>query len=130
VEGDTLITISSKGSFSNTEKFLKRSIISNYNSIFEKYGKEGVRLLSSATPVDTGKTSESWTYEVKKSKSGISIEWSNSNVVNGVPIAIIIQYGHATQNGAYIQGQDYINPVIKPLFDKLTDNLWKDVSKV
>ena len=125
-----MITISSKGSFSNTEKFLKRSIISNYNSIFEKYGKEGVRLLSSATPVDTGKTSESWTYEVKKSKSGISIEWSNSNVVNGVQIAVIIQYGHGTQNGAYIQGQDYINPVIKPLFDILTNDIWKDVSKV
>lgn len=125
-----MITISSKGSFSNTEKFLKRSIISNYNSIFEKYGKEGVRLLSSATPVDTGKTSESWAYEVKKSKSGISIEWSNSNVVNGVQIAVIIQYGHGTQNGAYIQGQDYINPVIKPLFDILTNDIWKDVSKV
>lgn len=125
-----MITISSKGSFSNTEKFLKRSIISNYNSIFEKYGKEGVRLLSSATPVDTGKTSESWTYEVKKSKRGTSIEWSNSNVVNGVQIAVIIQYGHGTQNGAYIQGQDYINPVIKPLFDILTNDIWKDVSKV
>ena len=103
---------------------------SNYNSIFEKYGKEGVRLLSSATPVDTGKTSESWTYDVKKSKRGISIEWSNSNVINGVQIAVIIQYGHGTQNGAYIQGQDYINPVIKPLFDILTNDIWKDVSKV
>ena len=125
-----MITISSKGSFSNTEKFLKRSMKSNYNSIFEKYGKEGVRLLSSATPVDTGKTSESWTYDVKKSKRGISIEWSNSNVINGVQIAVIIQYGHGTQNGAYIQGQDYINPVIKPLFDILTNDIWKDVSKV
>lgn len=125
-----MITISSKGNFNNTEKFFKKVATSNYISVFDKYGKEGVRLLSSATPVDTGKTSESWTYEVKKSKSGISIEWSNSNVVNGVQIAVIIQYGHGTQNGAYIQGQDYINPVIKPLFDILTNDIWKDVSKV
>lgn len=125
-----MITISSKGNFNNTEKFFKKVISSNYLSIFEKYGKEGVRLLSSATPVDTGKTSESWTYDVKKSKRGISIEWSNSNVINGVQIAVIIQYGHGTQNGAYIQGQDYINPVIKPLFDILTNDIWKDVSKV
>ena len=125
-----MITISSKGNFNNTEKFFKKVISSNYLSIFEKYGKEGVRLLASATPIDSGKTANSWSYDIQKNKSGISIIWSNSNIIDGVSIAIIIQYGHATRSGSYIQGKDYINPAIKPLFDKLTEDLYKDVNKV
>lgn len=124
-----MISISSKGNFNNTEKFLKKNMNSNFTSIFDKYGKSGVELLSSATPIDSKKTATSWKYEIKKNKKGTSIVWSNSNVVDGVPIAIIIQYGHATGTGGYVQGRDYINPAMRPLFDKITNNIWTEVNK-
>lgn len=99
-----------------------------YMAIFDKYGNEGVLALSAATPVDSGETAKSWSYKIRQTKSGIKLTWTNSNVVDGIPIAIIIQYGHGTRNGGYVQGLDYINPAMRPIFEKLTNELWKEVA--
>lgn len=122
-----MVVITSKGSFQKTKSFLKKASKIDYRSILEKYAKEGVRALERATPVDTGLTARSWDYEISVTRSGYSISWTNSNVVDGVPIAIILQYGHGTRNGGYVQGIDYINPAIRPIFDKIQEELWKEV---
>lgn len=96
----------------------------------EKYAQEGVNALKAATPHDTGKTASSWSYEIKRTNNSITINFNNSNIVNGVPIAIILQYGHGTRNGGYVKGRDYINPAIQPIFDKLTNDAWKEVTKL
>jgi hypothetical protein len=124
-----MIKISHSGNFNKTEKFLKGVINPNYINILEKYGREGVAALSAATPVDSGETAKSWGYEIKQTRGGMKISWTNSNIVNGVPIAIIIQYGHATNNGGYVQGRDYINPALQPIFDKMADEVWKGVTR-
>lgn len=113
-----------------TEVFLKRARTSfQKDQIFKKYGEMGVDALRKATPKDTGRTSESWYYEVKEDKSGITIEWSNRNINDYVNIAVIIQYGHGTGTGGYVKGVDYINPAMKPVFDKIVDGLWKEVTR-
>lgn len=122
-----MIKISHRGSFKNTERLFSKSQKINFLNILERYAREGVDALSSATPIDTSLTSNSWSFEVKVTKKGYSISWHNSNIVDGVPIAIILQYGHATKNGGYVQGQDYINPAIKPVFNAISENLWKEV---
>ena len=124
-----MIVISHKGSFKNTDNFLKRMSSSEYLKVLDKYGKEGVSILASVTPVDSGKTAESWGYEITRSSSGAKISWTNFNVINGTPIAIILQYGHGTRNGGYVEGRDYINPAIKPIFDRLASDVWKEVIK-
>lgn len=116
-----------KGSFRKTEKFLKKSFGLNYKNVLEKYAIEGVSALSANTPIDTGETAASWSYEIIKKGSGISIVWNNSNVQNGVNIALILQYGHGTGTGGYVVGIDYINPALKPIFDKMADAAWKEV---
>lgn len=95
----------------------------------EQYGERGVAALAAATPVDTGLTAQSWYYTIKRQNGKITISFCNSNIVNGVPIAIVLQYGHATRNGGWIEGLDYINPAIQPIFDELTKNAWKEVTK-
>ena len=122
-----VISVKVKGDFNKTLSFLENAKKFNPTRILEKYGKAGVIALSQATPVDSGETASSWYYEVKKERSGYILQFGNSNVVNGVPIAIILQYGHGTKNGGYVQGRDYINPTIQPLFDKMADDLWKEV---
>jgi hypothetical protein len=122
-----MITFKQSGNFDNLEKFLKKPV--DIMSILHQYGKEGVDALSAATPSDTGLTSQSWSYEIKNSRGKISLIWTNSNTVNGVPIVVFIQYGHATSNGGYVQGRDFINPVMQPIFDKIVDEIWKGVSK-
>lgn len=97
--------------------------------MFEKYGKQGVAALASATPVDSGKTANSWSYKIENNRGSISISFFNSNIQNGVPIAIIIQYGHGTRNGGWVQGRDYINPAIQPIFDQMTKEIWREVTK-
>ena len=124
-----MIIISHSGSFSNIENFFTRSISHTYLLALEKYGREGVAALSSATPVDTGETAGAWNYEVVMTSGGFKIAWTNSNIVNGVPIAILIQYGHGTRNGGYVQGRDYINPAMQPIFDKMANEMWKEVIK-
>ncbi len=122
-----MIKFKVKGNFNNTERFFKNVKSKQYMGIISKYGQLGVDALSSATPVDGGLTSSSWGYEVKVGRSGMSIAWTNSNVNDGVPIAVIIQYGHGTGTGGYVKGIDYINPSIQPIFEKIANDVWKEV---
>lgn len=123
-----MIVIKHDGDFKNTERFLNRMRNFNFKSKLEKYALEGVQALSSATPVASGLTASSWGYEIHSSADSVAIYWTNSNVVKGVPIAIILQYGHGTRNGGYVQGRDYINPAIRPVFDRMAKDLWKEVT--
>lgn len=122
-----MITVKVKGSFAKTEAFLKKASKMQICAILNKYGAKGVEALSKNTPVDTGLTAESWSYEIVETGSGYKIYWKNSNIVDGVPIAIILQYGHGTGTGGYVQGRDYINPALQPVFDELADSAWKEV---
>lgn len=125
-----MITIKQSGDYSRLTSYLER-IKETFNlGILNKYGREGVKALSSVTPKDTGLTAASWSYKIEKTAKGIAISFHNTNIQNGVPIAIILQYGHATSGGGYVQGRDYINPVIRPLFDKIANEAWKEVTKV
>lgn len=125
-----MITFKQKGNFVKTEKFLQNVSNINYLSILQKYGQEGVTALENATPVESGLTAISWSYEIKKTRGSYSIVWNNSNIVDGVPIAILLQYGHGTNNGGYVQGRDYINPALRPIFDKIAIEAWREVTKV
>lgn len=123
-----LITVSVKGNFKSLETRLKKFKDTNkIMSILDTYGKMGVDLLSAATPVDTGKTASSWSYIIENKKDRYTIRFLNSNVVKDVNIAIILQYGHGTRNGGYVQGRDYINPAVKKAFDAMTEEINKEV---
>lgn len=122
-----MLKFEQKGYFKTTLSFLKRVSEKRYLSVLKKYGEKGVKALSDATPVDTGKTAASWSYEIVQSNKGATLYFNNSNSVNGVPIAIVIQYGHVTRGGTYISGRDYINPAIQPIFDEMAKALWKEV---
>lgn len=124
-----MIRFAERGSFKNTEKFLKKPYGKNVRSILNRYGKIGVQALSSATPKDSGLTAASWGYSIEEDGSSTKIVWSNTNVNKGVNIAVILQYGHGTGNGGYVVGIDYINPALKPVFDSIADVLWKEVTK-
>lgn len=123
------IVFKHKGNLKKTTKFLERTLKGDYLKNLDKFGREGVAALALATPVDTGKTAESWGYRIEKTSDGTKIVWTNSNVNKGINIAIILQYGHGTRNGGYVQGRDYINPAIRPIFDKIADDAWKEVTK-
>lgn len=125
-----MITFKQKGDFSKLTSFLERAKNAIKIGDLDKYGKEGVAALSSATPVDSGLTASSWYYEIVNKNGSITIEFKNSNIQNGVPIAIILQYGHGTRNGGWVQGRDYINPAIQPIFDKITNEAWREVTKL
>lgn len=125
-----MIKVRSKGDFSKTEKFLKKSFGRNYRSVLEKYAKQGVAALASATPVESGETASSWDYEIIQNGSSLSVVWTNSHVEKGVNIAIILQYGHATRNGGWVEGRDYINPALRPIFDDLAKAAWKEVTSI
>jgi hypothetical protein len=121
-------SLTSKGSFKNTETFLNKMLRGDIYGNLSKYGQQGVAALSAATPVESSLTANSWYYEIEKKGKTVTIIWRNSNVVNGVPIAIILQYGHATGTGGYVQGRDYINPAIKPVMDQIALDVWKVVT--
>lgn len=123
-----IVSYKQRGDFQKTEKFL-HSLRERWNRAkLDYYGRLGVRALSEATPKDTGKTADSWSYEIVETKGRTSIYWRNSNVVDGwANIAILIQYGHATRNGGWVEGRDYINPAIQPIFDQMADEIWKEV---
>lgn len=125
-----MITIRCRGNYNKTEKFLKESKdINEIRQIMEKYGREGVAALSAATPVDTGETASSWTFEVIQEGDGISLVFNNSNTtVTGIPIVVLLQYGHGNGRGGYVQGRDFINPAIQPIFDKLVEEAWREVT--
>ncbi len=108
---------------------MKKIIDGNYLKVCERYGQEGVEALMSATPVDSGLTASSWSYEITRNLNSTVIAFANSNIQNGVPIAIIIQYGHGTRNGGWVQGRDYINPAIQPIFDRIAKEVWEEVVK-
>lgn len=125
-----MISFKQKGDFSKTEKFLKKSFGRDYIDVLEKYAQQGVAALSAATPIDSGRTAVSWEYEIIQNDSSISIVWKNTNVNKGVNIALILQYGHGTRNGGYVSGRDYINPALQPIFDKMADAAWKEVTSI
>lgn len=122
-----IIVFKQKGNFKKTRKFLKRCLNLQLDDLLDQYGKEGVEALARATPKDTGKTAASWSYAVHKSDGRITITWSNSNIVDGVPIAVILQYGHGTRNGGYVEGVDYINPAMRPIFERIAQRAWGEV---
>lgn len=122
-----IIVFKQKGNFKKTRKFLKRCSNLQLDDLLNQYGKEGVEALARATPKDTGKTAASWSYAVHKSDGRITITWSNSNIVDGVPIAVILQYGHGTRNGGYVEGVDYINPAMRPIFERIAQRAWGEV---
>lgn len=125
-----MITFRQKGDFSKLTRYLEKVKSTVKLSDLDKYGKEGVAALTAATPVDTGLTASSWSYEIKHGNGTVSISFKNSNIQNGVPIAIILQYGHGTRNGGWVQGRDYINPAIQPIFDKIANDAWREVTKL
>ena len=122
-----IISVSTSGDFAKTDKFLHGIKEFHYRHKLEKYGRQGVEALKKATPIDSGNTADSWSYEIVEKKGQLSIYWKNSNIQNGVNIAIILQYGHGTRNGGYVQGVDYINPAMKPIFEKMLNDVWKEV---
>lgn len=125
-----MITFRHKGDFSKFTNFLERAKEAVHLGDLDKYGREGVKALASATPVDTGKTANSWYYKIDRSSNRIALRFNNSNIQNGVPIAIILQYGHGTGTGGWVEGRDYINPSIQPIFDRLVDDAWREVTKL
>ena len=124
-----MISIKSSGSFKNMLTFHARVKDGAIFSRLDKYGQEGVDALANATPVDTRLTADSWQYEVVRKNGWYSIRWHNTNVVDGIPVVVLIQYGHGTGTGGYVQGRDFINPVIRPLFDRIADELWEQVRR-
>lgn len=125
-----IISFESKGNFDKLDKYLNKLKNVVDPKRFEKYGERGVDALSKNTPIDTGLTSRSWYYEIEKTNSSITISFNNSNIQNGIPIAIILYYGHATGNGGYVVGRDYIHPAIRPIFDNIADEAWKEVKSL
>lgn len=123
------ITVNAKGSFKNLNSFLERAKHVIKISILDKYGKMGVDALKRATPSDSGETADSWHYEIIRDEDRTSIIWGNDNVVDGVNIALILQYGHATKSGSWVEGVDYINPALQPVFDDLARECWREIEK-
>ena len=125
-----MITFTQRGSFKNTEEYLRHLKTADLFAVLDKYGSLGVAALSNATPKDTGLTAASWYYDVEQRPGYYSIRWHNSHVEKGLPIAILIQYGHGTGTGGYVEGRDYINPAIRPIFDEMANEAWKEVTKI
>lgn len=125
-----MITFRHKGDFSGTTRYFKRIKEAAYLKILDKYGRQGVVALSSATPVDSGTTASSWYYEIENQNGAYKILFCNSHINKGVPIAIILQYGHGTGTGGWVEGRDYINPAIQPIFDQIVEEAWREVTKL
>lgn len=123
------IKLTSKGDFKHSFKLLNTIKRRSYFDALKIYGQRGVEALSKATPVDTGKTASSWDYKIIEEDGRLKIVWTNSNINNHIPIAIIIQYGHATRNGGWVEGIDYINPALRPIFNDIRDHVWREVTK-
>ncbi len=125
-----MIRFKQKGDFKNLESFLNRAGNFDMRTFLDRYGREGVEALRSNTPIDSGLTASSWDYYIETNKRTSKIVWTNTHNISGVNIAIILQYGHATKNGGYVQGQDYINPAIRPIMDKIADDVWREVRRL
>lgn len=124
-----MIEFEQKGDFKSLTSYLERLKQIVHISNLDEYGKRGVAALSAATPVDTGKTASSWRYEISKKRDQVSLNFYNDNIKNGEVIAILLQYGHATKQGGYVVGRDYINPAIQPIFDEIAEKAWREVTK-
>lgn len=125
-----MIKISTKGNFSKTQRYLNLLLDRKYLIVAERYAQRGVEALKEATPRDSGLTAESWGYKIESDNGRTAIIFTNSHIVNGVNIAIILDYGHGTRNGGYVQGRDYINPAIQPIFDEMADAAWEEVTRL
>ena len=125
-----MISFKQHGDFSKTDNFLKSLKQQRMYNAIEQYAQKGVEALAAATPVDSGLTASSWYYNIKYTASGVTIEYCNSNIQNGVPIAVILQYGHGTGTGGYVKGVDYINPALQPVFEETLNNVWREVTKL
>ena len=125
-----MISFRQKGDFSKLSRYFERVKEAAKIGVLDKYGREGVAVLSSATPVESGVTASSWNYEIQRQNGSVSIVYTNSNINKSVPIAIILQYGHGTGTGGWVQGRDYINPAIQPIFDRIAENAWREVTKL
>lgn len=123
-----MISFTHSGSFKNTESFLYAMQKMDIMSVLHKYGAQGVQALSTFTPIDSGRAAASWSYQVGRRGSTYFIDWSNSDIENGFPVVIMLQYGHGTGNGGFVQGHDFINPAIRPIFDQIADEVWKVVT--
>lgn len=124
-----MISFRHKGDFKRTTRYLSK--VKDLSKIdLDRYGREGVAALASATPVESGATASSWYYKILRENGRVSIAFYNSNVNKGVPIAIILQYGHGTRNGGWVQGRDYIKPAIQPIFDRIVNDAWREVTKL
>ena len=124
-----MISLKQKGNFEKTTRFLNKAKKTDLIRILERYGKEGVSALAAATPKESGLTAESWSYEIRMNRYSYTLMWKNSHRVDGVPIAILLQYGHGTRNGGHVEGKDYINPAIKPIFDKMLAEILREVTE-
>lgn len=122
-----MIEVTASGSFDNTEAFLRNAMRPDIFDQLSRYGQEGVDALKAATPVDSGETANAWYYEILKDSSSWSIIWGNDHVEEGRPIAVLLQYGHGTRTGGYVEGRDYINPALRPIFDQMESEGWKVV---
>lgn len=125
-----MIVFKQKGNLKKTSEFMVRSLKMKPKEILEKYALEGTKALASATPIDSGETARAWGYEITEGKGSYTISWTNSNIVDGVSIAILIQYGHGTRNGGYVKGRDYINPALKSIFNDLANDAWKEITRL
>ena len=125
-----MIAIKQHGDFSKTDNFLKSLKQQRMFDALERYAQKGVEALAAATPVDSGLTASSWYYEIRHTNNEVTIEFRNSNIQNGCPIAVILQYGHGTGTGGYVQGVDYINPALQPVFEEILNNVWREVTKL
>ena len=124
-----MVTIKCVPKFKKTDSYLERLKEVFKSGLLDKYGKMGVDALRDATPKDTGLTSESWVYDIARVNHTITITWRNTNLNNGVPVAVLIQYGHATRNGGFVKGIDYVNPAMAPIFQQIAEEAWKEVKK-
>ena len=125
-----MISFRQKGDFSKLTRYFERLKETVKLGELDKYGRDGVAALESATPIDTGETAKSWYYKITNANGSATISFYNSNIQNGCPIAIILQYGHGTKNGGWVEGRDYINPAIQPIFDEIANNAWREVTKL
>ena len=125
-----MISFRQKGDFSKLDRYLERVKEAARLGVLDKYGREGVAALSSATPVDSGETANSWFYEIEHTNGSATITFYNSHIDNGFPVAIMLQYGHGTGTGGWVEGRDYINPAIQPIFDKIAEDAWREVTRI
>lgn len=125
-----IITFTEKGSFRNMERYLKRLNTTQVYAILNKYGDMGVAKLSQATPTDSGETANAWYYTIEQRKGYYSIRWHNNNIQHGIPVAVLLQYGHGTRNGGFVPGIDYIMPAMRPILEEIANKAWEEVTKI